>query len=85
MVENDSKDNIGIDKNPSREIYSSVQETPFAQGCMVSGIIPAYSRLWYKAVNKPAMASGSANLTTFLSNGKSPAASMITKGNKNIL
>jgi hypothetical protein len=45
IVENESKESIGIDRKPKRSMYSSVHETPWLHGCMLSGIIPAYSKL----------------------------------------
>jgi hypothetical protein len=45
IVENESKESIGIDRKPNRLMYSSVHETPWLQGCILSGMIPAYSKL----------------------------------------
>jgi hypothetical protein len=45
IAENESKESIGIDRKPNRLMYSSVQETPLLQGCMLSGMIPAYNKL----------------------------------------
>jgi hypothetical protein len=45
IVENESKESIGIDRKPNRLMYSSVQETPWLQGCMLFGMNPAYNKL----------------------------------------
>ena len=82
---NDSKESIGIDKKPKRSMYSSVHETPLLQGCMPSGMMPVYNRLWYAAVSQPVIARGKAYFTTPLSNGNSPTARIMTRGNRKIL
>jgi len=38
--ENENKDSMGMVIQPKILIYSSVQETPWLQGCMLSGMIP---------------------------------------------
>jgi hypothetical protein len=40
-VENARKESIGIETKPNSSIYFSVHETPFEQGWMFSGMIPA--------------------------------------------
>jgi hypothetical protein len=45
MVENDINDSIGIVKKPNKFRLTSVHETPWLQGCKLSGIIPEYRRL----------------------------------------
>jgi hypothetical protein len=45
IIENESKESIGIDRKPNRSMYSSVHETPWLHGCMLSGMMPAYSRV----------------------------------------
>jgi hypothetical protein len=85
IVVNESRESKGIDRKPNSSMYSSVHETPWLQGCILSGMIPAYSRLWYAAVSQPAIDKGRAYFTTLLSKGKSPTARITTKGNRNIL
>ena len=85
IVENESKESIGIDRKPNNSMYSSVQETPCVQGCILSGIIPVYNKLWYAAVSHPAIAKGSEYFTTFLSKGKRPTARIRARGNRKIL
>jgi hypothetical protein len=43
IVENAKKESIGIDTKPNSSKYFSVHETPFEQGWILSGMIPAYS------------------------------------------
>jgi hypothetical protein len=82
---NESRESIGIVKNPNILMYSSVHDTPRLQGCMLSGMMPEYSRLWYAAVSQPAIARGRAYFTALLSKGKSPIARTNTKGKRKIL
>ena len=42
---NESNASAGIDSKPNSSIYSSVQETPLAQGCISAGIQPACNKL----------------------------------------
>jgi hypothetical protein len=85
IVENESNESMGMVMKPNRSMYFSVHETPRLQGWMLSGIIPVYSRLWYRAVSHPARVRGRAYLITLLSKGKSPMASSMTRGKRNIL